>query len=107
MALEIDLPTILVLSVPVTVALNLPPELEKFVEEAVKSGRFTDEKELMCEALETLRTQEEFRQFQIEKLQEKLREGLADIDAGRVADWDGEAIKRQGRALLAARLAGA
>ena len=89
-----------------TIALNLPTELQEFVEDAVKSGRFSDEGELVCEALETLRTREEFRQFQLAKPQEKLRASLADCDAGRVVQWDGEAIKREGRALLAARLAG-
>ena len=89
-----------------TIALNLSPELQEFVEEALRSGRFEDEKALLREALETLRTQQEFRQFQIAKLQEKLREGLADCESGRVAEWDGEVIKRKGRVLLPARLAG-
>ena len=91
----------------VTIALQLPSDLQEFVEEAVKSGRFSDEEELVCEALESLRTREEFRQFQLAKLKDKLQAGVADLDAGRVAEWNGEDIKRQGRALLAARLAGA
>lgn len=90
-----------------TIALHLPADLQEFIEQAVKSGRFSDEEELMCEALETLRTREEFRQFQLARLKDKLNAGLADRDAGRVAAWNGEEIKRQGRALLAARLAGA
>ena len=88
------------------IALTLPAELQEFVEQALQSGRFLDEKELVCEALETLRTREEFRQFQLAKLKDKLRDGLADREAGRMAEWDGEDIKRQGRALLAANLAG-
>ena len=88
-------------------ALNLPIELQEFVEQAVKSGRFSDEKEVVCEALETLRTREEFHQFQLAKLKGKLRDGLADRETGRVAEWDGEDIKRRARALLAANLAGA
>lgn len=89
-----------------TIALNLSPELQEFVEEALRSGRFVDESELLREALETLRTREEFRQFQVAKLKEKLRDGLVDCDSGRVAEWDGEEIKRKGRALLAAQLGG-
>jgi len=85
----------------VTIALHLPAELQEFVEEAVKSGRFSGEEELVCEALESLRTREEFRQFQLGKLKDKLRAGVADLDEGRVAEWNGEDIKRQGRALLA------
>ena len=88
------------------IALTLPSELQKFVEQALLSGRFLDEKELVCEALETLRTREEFHQFQLAKLKDKLRDGLADREAGRVAEWDGEDIKRRARALLAANLAG-
>jgi putative addiction module CopG family antidote len=85
---------------------NLSPELQAFVEEAVRSGRFADEKDVICEALETLRTHEEFREFQLGKLKEKLQAGLEDIEAGHVAEWDGEEIKRRGRAILARRLAG-
>ena len=87
--------------------LTLPAELEKFIEQSVKAGRFASESELLCEAVETLKTREEFREFQLAGMREKLRAGLADLDAGRVAEWDGEEIKRKGRELLAARLAGA
>lgn len=90
-----------------SIALNLPSDLQEFVDDAVKSGRFSDEEELIREALETLRTREEFIEFQREKIREKLRAGLADVEAGRVAAWDSDEIKREGRALLARRLAGA
>ena len=90
-----------------TIALSLPKDLQEFVEHAVKSGRFSDERELMREALETLKTREEFRQFQVAKLRQKLQEGVDDLEAGRVAEWDGEEIKRKGRALLAAQMANA
>ena len=86
---------------------TLPAELQEFIEQSVKAGRFADEKELLCEAIETLKIREEFRQFQVASLREKLRAGVADIEAGRVAEWNGEDIKRKGRAMLAARLAGA
>lgn len=84
-----------------TVALNLPKDLEEFVEQAVKSGRFLNEEELMREALEALKTQEEFRQFQFAGLKEKLQQGLDDLEGGRVEEWDGEAVKRKGRAIHA------
>ena len=87
--------------------LTLPAELEEFIEQSVKAGRFASEQELLREAVETLKTREEFREFQLAALREKLREGMADLDADRVAEWDGEEIKRKGRELLAARLAGA
>lgn len=88
-----------------TVALNLPKDLQEFVEQSVKSGRFSDEKELMREALEALKTQEEFRQFQLAGLKAKLQEGLDDLESGRVEEWDGEAVKRKGRAIHAAQTA--
>jgi len=90
----------------VTIAVDLSPDLRDFVEEAVRSGRFANEREVICEALEALKTHEEFRQFQLEKLRERLQAGVEDRDAGRVAEWDGEEIKRKGRAILAQRLAG-
>jgi len=88
-----------------TITRSLPKELQDFVEHAVKSGRFSDEQEVLREALETLKTQEEFRQFQLSKLRQKLEEGLADLEAGRMAEWNGDEIKRKGRALLAAQMA--
>ena len=90
-----------------TIALSLPKDLQDFVEHSVKSGRFSDERELVREALETLKTREEFRQFQLAKLKQQLQEGVDDLEAGRVAEWDGEEIERKGRALLAAQMANA
>lgn len=87
------------------IALSLSKELQDFVEHAVKSGRFLDERELMREALETLKTREEFRQFQLGKLKQKLQDGVDDLDAGRAAKWNGEEIKSKGRALFAIFLA--
>ena len=87
--------------------LTLPAELEKFIEQSVRAGRFASESELLREAVETLKTREEFREFQIAGMRENLRAGIADLDAGRIAEWDGGEIKRKGRELLAARLAGA
>lgn len=89
------------------IAIQLPAELQEFVEQAVKSGRFPDDKALICEALETLRTREEFHQFQVSKLQQELAAGVRDLEAGQLEKWDGEEIKRKGRTLLAARLTGA
>ena len=94
-------------SCSMTIALSLPKDLEDFVERSVKSGRFSDEQELVCEALEMLKTREEFRQFQVAKLKQKLQDGLDDLETGRVAEWDGDEIKRKGRALLAAQMANA
>ena len=86
---------------------TLPAELEEFIEQSVKAGRFASESELLREAIETLKTREEFREFQLAGMREKLRAGVADLDAGRVAEWNGDDIKRKGREMLAARLAGA
>lgn len=84
-----------------TIALHLPSDLEEFVKEAVKSGKFSDEEALVREAVQSLRMREEFHEFQLAKLREKLRAGVADHDAGRLGEWDGEEIKRLGRARLA------
>lgn len=86
-----------------TVALLLPPELDDFVRRSVESGRFHDEDELLLEAIETLKTKEDFRHFQLDKLKERIAAGVADLEAGRVAEWSGEDIKRKGRELLKAR----
>ena len=84
-----------------TIAVSLPRELEEFVEESVRSGQFGSEAEVLIGALASFKTKEEFRQFQLAKLREKLGSGLAQIDHGEVVAWDVEDFKRRARAHLA------
>ena len=86
-----------------TIAINLPRELEEFVEEAVRSGQFGSEAEVVIGALASFKTKEEFRQFQLAKLREKLESGLRQINCGEVVEWDVEDFKLRARAHLAAQ----
>ena len=86
-----------------TIAVSLPRELEEFVEESIRSGQFGSEAEVLIGALASFKTKEEFRQFQLAKLREKLESGLGQIDRGEVVEWDVEDFKLRARAHLAAQ----
>ncbi|MEO7317692.1 MAG: hypothetical protein ABIZ56_01755 [Chthoniobacteraceae bacterium] len=89
------------------IALTLPVELQQFVEQAILSGRFVDEKESSARRWKRCGRAKSSASSNSQNSRINLRVGLADREAGRVAQWDGEDIKRQGRALLAANLASA
>ncbi len=59
---------------------HLPADLEQFVNAQVQSGRFTSCDEAITEAVRLLRQQEEAEQARV---LEGIRQGLADMHAGR------------------------
>ena len=76
---------------------SLTPQLEDFVKDKVKSGRYHSASEVVREALRML----EERDRRLVELRKEIAIGLEDIEAGRVSPLDMEAIKREGRRLLA------
>ena len=82
-------------------AVNLPKELQEFVDESVKSGRFLAETEVVIEALESLKVREDFRDFQLAQLKEKLQAGLDQVQRGDAVPWDLNTFKARCRAWLA------
>ena len=76
---------------------SLTPQLEDFVKDKVKSGRYSSASEVVREALRML----EERDRRLVELRKEIAIGLEDVEAGRVAPLDMEAIKRDGRRLLA------
>lgn len=86
-----------------TIAISLPRDLEEFVEESVRSGQFGSEAEVLIGALASFKTKEEFRQFQLGKLRDKLQSGVEQINRGEVVEWDVEDFKRRARAHLSAQ----
>jgi antitoxin ParD1/3/4 len=84
-----------------SIVVSLPKELQEFVKESVKSGRFSAESEVVVEAVERLKVREDFQQFQFKELQQKIQVGLDAVERGEVAPWDVSEILSGGRALLA------
>ena len=60
--------------------INLPKDLERFVQAKVRSGRFTSSDEAITEAVRLLRQREEAEETRV---LEGIRQGLEDMRAGR------------------------
>ena len=65
---------------------SLTPELEKFVQEKVKSGRYLSASEVVREALRLLQEEDQIRQLRLEKLRKEIAIGIEQADRGEVVD---------------------
>ena len=86
-----------------TIAVTLREDHQKFIEAAVKSGRYVSENEVVAAAIAELKMQEELRQSRIAELRKEVQIGLDQLDRGEGVEWDMEAIRKKGEALLRAR----
>lgn len=64
--------------------ISLTPELEKLVDERVKSGRYTSASEVIREALRLLDRFDEAQRHALVELNRKIDEGLAQAERGEV-----------------------
>jgi|GEM_PF-6387576 len=78
--------------------LDLPEHVAQQVEAYVTEGQFASPADVVEAAMSLLNDQ-----IAHDKLRADIAAGLADVAAGRVGRIDFEAIKREGRAALAAR----
>jgi len=72
--------------IPVNV--NLTPELETFVLNKVKTGRYNSASEVVREALRLFEERDYIRQLQIQELRKKISKGWASLERGEVVDGD-------------------
>jgi antitoxin ParD1/3/4 len=68
--------------------ISLTPELERWIEQKVESGRYSSASEVVREALRLFEEHELLKQRQIAAVQEKIDRGLRDLDEGRVLKPD-------------------
>jgi antitoxin ParD1/3/4 len=61
---------------------SLTPELEKLVDEKVKSGMYTSASEVVREGLRLLHEQEELRRIKYETLKRDIKEGIDELEKG-------------------------
>lgn len=72
---------------------SLTPELEKLVQEKVKSGRYNSASEVMREALRLLEEQDQLRAIRLEEVRKRIAAGLESLDRGEGIDGE-EAFER-------------
>jgi antitoxin ParD1/3/4 len=90
---------------PARVSLNvsLTPELERFIESRVASGRYQTASEVIREGLRLLEEREQTREAALEELRAQLRRGVEQADRGELLD--GGAVFEEIRQLSARRRA--
>ena len=62
--------------------ISLTPELERLVDEKVKSGRYASASEVIREGLRLLEEKEALRQQRLAVVQDKIKRGLEQLDQG-------------------------
>lgn len=72
---------------------SLTPELEKLVNDRVRSGMYSSASEVVREALRLLKEQEGFRQQKLEELRREIQIGIDQIERGDVVPFNPRRIK--------------
>src|SRR5271168_5030311 len=83
--------------------ITLPADMAGLVKGAVNEGDYASTSEVIREALRDWKLRRELRMGQLAELKADIARGLADVAAGRIADFDAERIIARGRKLLADR----
>ena len=71
-----------------TMNVSLTPELERFVQSRVASGRYQTASEVVREGLRLLEEREQSREAVMEELLAKIRRGIEQADRGELLDGD-------------------
>jgi antitoxin ParD1/3/4 len=84
---------------------SLTPELEKLVENKVKSGRYQSASEVIREGLRLLDEQDQVRETRLQEVRRKIRSGLDQLDRGEGIDGDAvlKVLKQKSAATRRAR----
>ena len=82
---------------------TMPAELAALVKAAVKDGDYASTSEVIREALRDWKVKRSLKIGELEALRADIDKGMADLSAGRVADFDMDKIIERGRKLLAGR----
>jgi antitoxin ParD1/3/4 len=67
---------------------HLTDELERLVQDKVRTGRYNSASEVVREALRLLEERDELRALRKEELRKKIAEGMQAVRAGRVQDGE-------------------
>ena len=75
--------------------ISLSPELQKYVDEKLASGKYASPDEVVSQALIVMRNVENASPSAQDDLRRELHAALRDVEEGRVSEWDPEEIKRE------------
>ena len=87
------------------ITITLTPEIAQAVRGAVEAGEYASSSEIIREALRDWRHKRALQAQELADLRVAIQEGLDDIEAGRVRDFDAERIIRRGEERLQSRAA--
>ncbi len=87
-------------SCPVSINVNLTPELEGLIRQKVSSGLYNSASEVVREALRLMEAEDQMRAAKLEQLRHDLKEGL---HSGPARPWSVSELKREGRKRLITR----
>ncbi len=82
------------------ITITLTAEMAQTVRGAVQAGEYASSSEIIREALRDWRYKRALQEQAFQELCAKVRQGLDDIEAGRVRDFDPERIIRKGEQQL-------
>lgn len=82
------------------ITITLTAEMAHAMRMAVQAGEYASSSEIIREALRDWRHKRALQAQELGELRAKVQEGLADLEAGRVQDFDAERIIRKGEQQL-------
>jgi antitoxin ParD1/3/4 len=83
--------------------ITLPTDMAMLVKGAVEEGDYASSSEVIREALREWKMRRELQLQKVAALKAEIDRGLADVAAGRIAEFDAKRIIERGRKLLAER----
>ncbi len=82
------------------ITITLTAEMAQAVRTAVHDGEYASSSEIIREALRDWRHKRALQERELKELRTKVQQGVGDIEAGRVHDFDPERIIRKGEQQL-------
>jgi antitoxin ParD1/3/4 len=83
--------------------ITMPRDMASIVQAAVDSGDYATVSEVIREAVRDWRAKRVSQQQELRALKNDIQKGLADLEAGRLKDFDVDRIAARGRKLLPGR----
>jgi antitoxin ParD1/3/4 len=74
---------------------SLKPDVQKYVEEKVRTGQYASPEEAVNHLLQQSRQREELTADDIEELRREIDVGINDADNGRFSDFDAQSVIAQ------------